>query len=835
LSSILDPRRVQKDLAIPKGAVFFSYEDNFNKLNMLDSGTIQMFIQLDNPKIERSLFTIKNKRFILPYSILIENKLPIKLIALQDSVLQSYPFMQNPLVFFSQNAPTAKSIMASILNDFNELLNQYKLFYSFFLEVEKFFDNLVLYLSFSKLSPNLVVYSDDSFNLFRLTKDYENLFTSNNGFFPGIDNYTFFETDNSRFLNKKYEFVLDKSIIEQNHVNLAFSFRKVSQDIQDVLYKQNPDFTFLISKLLSKELDNLIVLFKDKIIEIDKKLDRIFSNSNNLIYIILKSTNDKFGKEKTTKLYEYFYKYFESFSDKYKSLFQVISLPFSLNIKNDLLFLTDRKTKQVEQPQKTEAVSSVNSIISDILDDNKSESFSLDSIIIKDLKSTTSVSQSKIFSELCSFGKIAPEDSKLLSRALDAFVKLQDKTADNDNVRKIHKAIRTVYFKFYSQVFTQYLESKNPSKIAERFLKYGVIDERLLTQEDMNFIMEFKDNSRVNYEIYNPIDWFTLIYNEKIEPSIDELGQSFANMQREEEKRYKKSEDSNLPLNLRKLKFEIGSFYEVAYRILTSSPLTALPIFFSENIRGNLSEMILTKEKIANEFDWVKEFDYSLFFREAIYRQDEIYDIYKKEILPYIIILPGIGDRVVMWQDCGTNKYMPARFIFPSVFTGSDLRKAVAQACATYRWESNKTMKGPGWADATSGGITGQYLDYLQFYQKSNDLSMEAKQQLKESLSKFRTDREKFANDYVQWIFFESQGVLKLNILLRRIFIFEIPFKKDVLLKLQRIPAYEKLVTTFINKRKMELRSNNNRYKKFEDENNNLPDEIQKYMDMLRT
>ena len=126
------------------------------------------------------------------------------------------------------------------------------------------------------------------------------------------------------------------------------------------------------------------------------------------------------------------------------------------------------------------------------------------------------------------------------------------------------------------------------------------------------------------------------------------------------------------------------------------------------------------------------------------------------------------------------------------------------------------------------------WTDYLQTYQKSTELSIEAKKTIKEQLSKFRSDREKFANDYIQWIFYESEGILKLNSLLRRIFIFEIPFKKEVLLQLQRLPAFEKLVTTIINRRKMEIRSNINRYRKFEDQEKNLPDEIQKFMDFLK-
>jgi len=837
VSSVIDPRKIQKDLPIPKGAVLYDFDDQYNKLNMLESGSVQFIAKINDSGNERLLGEIKTKRFILPHLLFGENNNPLKIISSMDCIINSYPFYQNTLSFFSQNPLIARSIFVSLIADFNEIYSKIKSFYEFSFKVEKLYDNLILAIALGKLNKNLIVFSDDSFNLFQISKDYEEKFKSQNGFFPGVDNPNFLGNDNSRFIQKKYEFSMERLSCNQDILNIAFSFRKTPLEVMDSIYKNTYELPFYICKTFSKELDSLIASFIEIIVRTESYLIRIFSHPSNLSYVLLKGINDKLGKEKCLAIFSTVYASYQNFAEFYKNFFQLISLPFNLNFKNDLLYLIETTKKStlesVAQPEK-KGKEAVSSIISDILSKNENSSFSIDSIIIGEKKSSQLTTSSKFFSEICSFANFPADETKIFSKALDTFIKQQDKTADNEINRKVQKAIRTLYFKLYEKTFIKSLNTKQYPKAVDYFLKFGIIDERLLTQEDLNVIINFSDNSYSDYEIYYPYDWFSLIYNEKIEPSISDLGQSFAEIEREEAKRYKKVKEEEIPINLKKLKFEIENFYQTTYRVLTSSPLTALPIFFSENVRGKLSDLIITREKIANELDWLRSIDYSLFWRESIYRQEDIFDIYKKEVLPYIIIIPGIGDRIFMWQDSGTNKYMPARFVFPSVFTGSDLRKSVALACAAYRWENNKTMKGPAWADATAGGITGAYVDYLQTYQKSTELSIEAKKTIKEQLSKFRSDREKFANDYIQWIFYESEGILKLNSLLRRIFIFEIPFKKEVLLQLQRLPAFEKLVTTFINRRKMEIRSNINRYRKFEDQEKNLPDEIQKFMDFLK-
>ena len=39
---------------------------------------------------------------------------------------------------------------------------------------------------------------------------------------------------------------------------------------------------------------------------------------------------------------------------------------------------------------------------------------------------------------------------------------------------------------------------------------------------------------------------------------------------------------------------------------------------------------------------------------------------------------------------------------------------------ASFRWEINRAIKGPSWADPVDGGITGLYIDYIEFYKKKD-------------------------------------------------------------------------------------------------------------------
>lgn len=816
--------------------MLYSFQEEFNKLNYLESG--QCLTLIRHKDDEKLIIEASGKRFLFPYLLLLGEPSPFKILVQSDAVIHSYPFFQNPVTFFAQNIPTAKLMLNSIMLDFNELFRNYRTFFSFYKTVEMLFDNMILYLALSKVQANLLLYSDEQFNLFAKSREYEKLFADNKGFFPGKGNTTFIKTDNSRALGKTYQFEIKNSgtTLNQTIVNSVLAFKKIDDKIFETLMKTNGDFVYFLFKAFSQEISSLIADIGSLYANIDFMLKNMFSTDNNLSYITLKGVDGSVGHDACTEFYKFFESQYNTLTDCYKNYFKIISTPFKFNIKDDILHIAVPKKeepKSATEPAKTTPKSELDSIIGGILSDEK-EDIDIDSIIAKEKKETKGGEKSKILSELYQYSGFSGEEADLLAKALNAFYKLTDKVGDSDQVRRIQKAIRSTFPKLYEKTLNTYLKTGKSPKTISLFLKYGVIDERLITEEDLSFIMDASDKSVSEFEVYDAVQWFDAVYNQKLEPSINDMGQSWDEVKKEEERSSRKDAEKPLPIPDDKLHFEAENLIQHAYPVLTTSPLNALPIFYSENMRGKVADAFVTREKISKELNELRGIDYSLFWREAIFRDETQYDIFKKEVLPYCVIIPTIGEKIFLWQDSGPTKYHPARFIFPAFFCG-DFKKAIIQACGTFRWEINKTIKGPQWADALDGGITGAYVDYMQTYKRSNEISQELKTSIQESLSKFRSDRERFANDYWQWVFFESQGILRLNMLIRRTFLTEIPFRKDMLLKLQKIPAYENIVTAFMNRRTQEIKKYISRYRKFEDENGTLPDEIQKFMNYLKT
>ena len=74
------------------------------------------------------------------------------------------------------------------------------------------------------------------------------------------------------------------------------------------------------------------------------------------------------------------------------------------------------------------------------------------------------------------------------------------------------------------------------------------------------------------------------------------------------------------------------------------------------------------------------------------------------------------------------------------------------------------------WSDVTSHCLTGEYYDYAQFYSKNKDLSIDAKDKIRENLKRCRNNyKELFINDYINYMIYEVQGSVRLNKAVREI------------------------------------------------------------------
>lgn len=839
-----DERILQKGLVFPKGSIIANQSEPLKKLNYIANGSISLFFENISNQ-DKFVFKTFSKSILLPSLLLTNEKNFLKIIANEDVVIDSYPFQLNPIMFFKQNSPFTKIFIKSILYDFNNVVKQIKSFMELYFLVERIFDNFLIFIGNINSSVILMNLTNLEKSIYDTVEDYKRKFAKNGGFFPNDFNINFFNQDFSKFIEKTYNFSLDHLNCDPEGISLMLAYSKIPQNILDNLIVSTPEFIYYLFKSFSNDLNSILKYIRDYYISLDKKLNLLFSEENNLcitLYNYFESVNKKGTLKDEFKKFisENYYK----ISSLYKNYFNIISLPFILNQKTNSLItissdqkgkeeLVENKNKETQEKEKS--TSSLIDEINAITGTNSKETrkIDIDSLIESKIESSK-IQSSGILNTILNFTNYNHTEGSNLAKALNKLLNFQDKFSDNSELRKIRKIVQKCTWELFL-CSVQKIIKENP-KIPYQvnlFLKYCILDERFIIPEHLEFLSKFEDKTYSKYPVFFSLDWLTQIYNGNKVPSVNDLGQNLDEIIKEEERRLLKARDTT-PIEIRRLKFEVENIFEKGYRILTDSPLTAIPIFLSERLPKDLNGVIITKKFIEEEVQKIVDIDYSIFYKESLFRRENKVEIFYQEVKPEFIILPTFGSKIIMWQDSSGNKYGPARFLIPQFFMG-DFHKSLLRAFGQYRWEICKTFKGPMWADPVDGGITGKYLDYINFYQKSQRLAQEIKEKVKEKFAQFRNDRDKFASDYMDWIDSESKGILKVNTLVREIFIFEIPFKKETLLKLQRIPVFEKLVTQFINRRRQLIAKEMSKFKKFEDENGNYPPEIQKYFEFLKS
>lgn len=386
-------------------------------------------------------------------------------------------------------------------------------------------------------------------------------------------------------------------------------------------------------------------------------------------------------------------------------------------------------------------------------------------------------------------------------RTLQEFGAMKNKTATDDQARTLRREINDWFFVLYEKVFFREYEQKSGGKYISMFLDYGVVDEKLLTQEEIMelYYLENPDESGEQYPVYTMSRWLTAVMEERVIPSKNEFNMDYDEYLRdmkktnsfsspEEEKDYQENP-------VRKVEFEIKNVFRINARVLSGQPVVAVPFLHSGVLQGNgIDSMHLTAAKLKKVFEEIRGIDVTLFARERMYAENELKlsKAYVMEtIFPICILFPVAGSSTVMWQEIsGKRKNTPARFLFPCMFTGM-LNNVCTRLVGQFRWELVRTIQGTSWNDFHVKSLTSEYADYIQFYRKNRDLSDERKEKLKIQISKCRNNlREIFAEDYDVWVRSESAGAMRLTKPVREIMAMYCPFSKEIRAKLASQPAF---------------------------------------------
>ena len=443
--------------------------------------------------------------------------------------------------------------------------------------------------------------------------------------------------------------------------------------------------------------------------------------------------------------------------------------------------------------------------------------------------------------KIMQFAGMSQDQIKQVNHEMDSLRKLENPFDSATDLRKIRRQITKTYWDTYENAYMKFNESRGNVPLPVRLmLYYGFFDEQFLKPEQLVELHALADSSVSNpaYSILPAVDWLTKVGKKDEFPSVDEMGLTFFEKLKADHKDLGWRRESDVPEEFDNFKtrvnFEIHHFLDTTVRLTSGSPATAFPILTHHQVILPFDKCYATYERISKAVDQILAVDFTAFHREVLVNDEAagiIKEFVQQKVIPNFIIVPSIGTKVFMWQELsGRSKSSLGRIAIPA-FATADLYTMVLEAVGAFRWELTKTIQGPDWNNVSVPSVTADYTDYVQFYKKNRDLSPEIKEKLASEFKRFRTDRDRFVNDYINWIKSESEGVLKLNKVARSIFYRHIPFAKAKRDNLSSQPAYADLHERFTNIRRKKLKELEVRYRKYGD---NIPPILKNNIDFYR-
>lgn len=403
------------------------------------------------------------------------------------------------------------------------------------------------------------------------------------------------------------------------------------------------------------------------------------------------------------------------------------------------------------------------------------------------------------------YAGISEEKADKFKQYLTVYNSLSDKSAMTDEVDKLRKAITKLFYEIYELVFFKSEDTKMAEPVIDLFLSYGYVDERFLTDSQLLQLFYLKrDEEACEYPIFTMKEWLQEIYNGKAEPSKNEFDLDYQGILRDRKKsqHVTEAEEKDYLKDIEgKVRFEIENMFRAANKITSGKVLTFCPILHKDLITGSIDTLIQQKSVITKAFEDLQKIDFSMFYRTILYHDSSkgiAKEYIEKRVLPITILMPNMGSKSAMWQETsGLKKDTPARFVMP-ILSKESAEDMLISVVGRYRWEICRNIQGVYWSDITEKSLTSEYYDYIQFYKKNRELSMQAKEKVRNEIARVRNNyREVFVQDYIQWIRYESKGSSRLNKVARSILMTYCPFTREIRTELTHFPAFAELVDKY--------------------------------------
>jgi CRP-like cAMP-binding protein len=803
----LEPKKSYQQHKVEAGGVLFSYGERASMLCIVHSGEIWYKDHTSGQKII-ALGPNSSPGFS---SLLTKSTYPYHVYAARESVISAFPVHLESFASIILNKLNVGLLsVRSIAQEFMMLHRQIQMIDQLNQKLQSVSDNLtvVYYKSNPAAFPvdRKEEPSDENHDpVFRdgvpLIRDY----MEHIGDIPSPVTESWLKTDLTSTLRRSYAF-------EATYDAEEFSFLKrilsLPPEVQGEIYKKDLQILHGIGVRLTaiffRALDDLAILNKD----LENNMEKLFRGEYSLVekFFLLSEVIDsgmsKITPEELNTTLRHIHEVGSSILAGYRSItgFSYRNLQPSFEKIKELLAKLAPEVKRSERSIQEDAAKA--------------------GVDLKAIKQELSESAKKIMN----FLGYPPEESKAMLLDLKKLGEMTNPLDSSGDPRKLRRAIGKRYVDLYERALLKQNQKASLPLPVKLMLRFGYFDEQFLEDEHLVRLATLKDETQAKniYPIVDAQTWVDAVASKKEPPSVDEMGQTFFERLKNENKDKGWKRETDLPEQYNayeyRCKYEVHNFFDTTVRLTSGSPATAFPILTKYQITMPLEKAFVTRQRLSEVIDRILAIDYSAFHREVLVNDEKagiLKEFVQERVIPNFIVMPSIGTRVMMWQDLSTrNKNSTGRIALP-IFATADLYLIVLEAIAAFRWELTKTIQGADWNNVSIPSITADYTDYVQFFKKNRDLTQEQKEKLAAEFKRFRTDRDRFVNDYINWIKFESEGVLKLNKVARGIFYRHVPFAKDIRDKIAAQPAYSELHHRFTNIRMKKFRELEVKYRKY--------------------
>lgn len=429
-------------------------------------------------------------------------------------------------------------------------------------------------------------------------------------------------------------------------------------------------------------------------------------------------------------------------------------------------------------------------------------------------------------------GRLAEE----FAQAIEELGKLSDPFMKTPEAGALRKNITQMFFEVYEAVVKKSFEDPKPPVAVYLFLRYGFISERFLSKEELQILLTLPDSreEEMSCRVFTLSEWLREIFEGRKNPSKNEFDMDYEDVLRKQLQEGEVSQgeyEQAMEDGEQRVHFEVDNLVRYADRLLNGNISAFLPILCSQGIFAKLDNSVVTAAAINQTVNKTEKIDYSLFYREYLVSYEEVgitrFDVTAR-YTPEFILFPVYGRNGLMWQDLeGRNKRSHARILLPS-FMEQDLPGVVLKMMAHYRWERCRTEMGAQWNNYRYPSLTSEYVDYLQFYRKNNNLSTERKERVKAQLQQCNNKyREVFTRDYQDWILREAAGAARLNRVAREILYTYCPLSGAYGKELLEQTAYREAAGRYIRERGKHQKTLIAMVHKFEKAGMELPEEVE--------